>query len=145
MRRLSSCRLPLSNALGLKSLQVDVLTWKSKNARVTAQIKDLCAILSGLVVAQDYKKGQQLVADREFADNSDFFQVCVLGGSTCVWASPARCGARRIVTGRRCEGGMVSSMRPPHRSLQGCPLTLLGFDDTTTPCRISLRSGGATR
>ncbi|KAI8475174.1 MAG: hypothetical protein J3K34DRAFT_487062 [Monoraphidium minutum] len=54
--------------------KVDVLTWRSKNARVTAQIRDLCAILSGLVVAQDYRKGQQLVADREFGDNAEFFQ-----------------------------------------------------------------------
>ncbi|KIY99618.1 hypothetical protein MNEG_8347 [Monoraphidium neglectum] len=54
--------------------KVDVLTWRSKSARVTAQIRDLCAILSGLVVAQDYKRGQQLVADREFGDNAEFFQ-----------------------------------------------------------------------
>ncbi len=52
-----------------------MLTWRSKNARVTAQIRDLCAILSGLVVAQDYKRGQQLVADREFGDNQEFFRV----------------------------------------------------------------------
>ncbi|GFH12888.1 uncharacterized protein HaLaN_08663 [Haematococcus lacustris] len=33
------------------------------------------AILSGLVVAQDYRKGQELVRDREFAANADFFQA----------------------------------------------------------------------
>lgn len=41
-----------------------------------AQIKDICAILSGLVVAQNYKQGQKLVTDRNFADNQHFFQQC---------------------------------------------------------------------
>lgn len=30
--------------------------------------------IKGLVVASDYKKGQRLVADREFADNAEFFR-----------------------------------------------------------------------
>jgi hypothetical protein len=55
--------------------KVDILTWRSKTSRIHAQIKDLCAILSGLVVAQDYKRGQQLITDRNFEDNADFFQV----------------------------------------------------------------------
>lgn len=54
---------------------MDILTWRSRTARVHAQIKDLCAILSGLVVAQDYKRGQQLVTERDFKDNAGFFQV----------------------------------------------------------------------
>ncbi|EFJ53122.1 hypothetical protein VOLCADRAFT_115699 [Volvox carteri f. nagariensis] len=36
--------------------------------------KDLCAILSGLLVATDYRKGQDLIRDRNFADNAEFFQ-----------------------------------------------------------------------
>ena len=40
-----------------------------------AQVRDICAILSGLVVAQDYRRGQQLVVNRNFADNAEFFQV----------------------------------------------------------------------
>ena len=59
--------------------KVDILTWRSKTSRIHAQIKDLCAILSGLVVAQDYKRGQQLVTDRNFEDNAEFFQVGGLG------------------------------------------------------------------
>jgi hypothetical protein len=55
--------------------KVDILAWRSKTSRVHVQIKDFCAILSGLVVAQDYKRGQQLVADRDFDENADFFQV----------------------------------------------------------------------
>lgn len=54
--------------------KVDILTWKTKTQRVHTQIKDICAILSGLVVAQNYKKGQELIRDRSFADNAEFFQ-----------------------------------------------------------------------
>ncbi|GFH11131.1 predicted protein, partial [Haematococcus lacustris] len=55
--------------------KVDVLVWRHKTVRIHTQIKDICAILSGLVVAQDYRKGQELVRDREFAANADFFQA----------------------------------------------------------------------
>eukprot|EP00879_Flechtneria_rotunda_P004579 GHRR01004834.1.p1 GENE.GHRR01004834.1~~GHRR01004834.1.p1 ORF type:complete len:720 (+),score=299.93 GHRR01004834.1:971-3130(+) len=54
--------------------KVDILAWRSKTSRMHAQLKDFCAILSGLVVAQDYRRGQQLVADRDFDQNADFFQ-----------------------------------------------------------------------
>lgn len=54
--------------------KVDILSWKSKSSRVQAQIKDICAILSGLVIAQDYRKGQKMVTDRNFQDNADFFR-----------------------------------------------------------------------
>lgn len=32
--------------------KVDILTWKRKDGRVLQQVKDICSILSGLVVAQ---------------------------------------------------------------------------------------------
>jgi hypothetical protein len=60
--------------------RVDVLTWRSRASRASAQVRDLCAILSGLVVAQDYRAGQRLVADRDFAANAAFFQDVSLGG-----------------------------------------------------------------
>ena len=41
--------------------RVDVLSWKSKTSRIHVQIKDICAILSGLMVATDYNKGQKLI------------------------------------------------------------------------------------
>ena len=56
--------------------KVDILSYRSKHARVHAQIKDLCAILCGLTVAQNYKRGSQLILDRDFADLQDFFQTC---------------------------------------------------------------------
>ena len=55
--------------------QVDILSWRNKTQRVHTQVKDICAILSGLVVAQDYRRGQALVVNRNFADNAEFFQV----------------------------------------------------------------------
>jgi Protein of unknown function (DUF2009) len=57
------------------ALQVDILTWRNKNARIHAQIKDICAILCGLVVASDYKAGQRLIQNRNFADLAEWFQV----------------------------------------------------------------------
>ena len=37
--------------------KVDILTWKSKTGRIHEQIRDICAILSGLAVAADYEVG----------------------------------------------------------------------------------------
>ena len=51
------------------------MSWTGKQSRVHAQLKDICAILSGLLVAQDYKRGQRLLVDRNFKDNAEFFQV----------------------------------------------------------------------
>ncbi|SRR6266702_694827 len=46
----------------------------SKAKRIVHQIRELCAILSGLVLAADYKQGQELFTDRDFASNADFYQ-----------------------------------------------------------------------
>jgi hypothetical protein len=46
----------------------------SKARRIVHQIRELCAILSGLVLAADYKQGQELFTDRDFASNSEFYQ-----------------------------------------------------------------------
>lgn len=42
--------------------KVDILLpyGKSKVKRIVAQIKEICAVLSGLMLAADYKKGQEL-------------------------------------------------------------------------------------
>ena len=62
------------------------MVWRNKTGRMTTQIRDICAILSGLLIAQDYKKGQELVKDRCFAENEDFFQVgrCTARERKCV-------------------------------------------------------------
>ncbi|KAJ2878251.1 hypothetical protein IWW38_006365, partial [Coemansia aciculifera] len=54
--------------------KIDVLMYGNKAKRIVAQIKELCAILSGLVLASDYKVGQTLFEDRQFEDNEDFYQ-----------------------------------------------------------------------
>ncbi|KAH7102964.1 hypothetical protein BKA62DRAFT_636934 [Auriculariales sp. MPI-PUGE-AT-0066] len=55
--------------------KIDVLGYNvSKAKRIVYQIKELCTLLSGLVLAADYKQGQELFADRDFASNSEFFQ-----------------------------------------------------------------------
>ena len=46
----------------------------SKPKRIVQQIRELCAILSGLVLATDYKQGQELFQDRDFKGNELFFQ-----------------------------------------------------------------------
>jgi hypothetical protein len=52
--------------------KIDIITYSSKSKRIVAQIRELCAILSGLVLAADYKAGQELFQDRNFEDNADF-------------------------------------------------------------------------
>ena len=37
------------------------------------QIRDICAILSGLAVAADYEVGQKMIRDRSFEQNSEYF------------------------------------------------------------------------
>jgi len=53
--------------------KVDILTWKSKTGRIHEQIRDICAILSGLAVAADYEVGQKMIKDRSFEDNAEYF------------------------------------------------------------------------
>jgi len=54
--------------------RIDILTWRNKSRRIHQQLKEICAILTGLVVACDYKLGQELVANKDFAENQIFFQ-----------------------------------------------------------------------
>lgn len=46
----------------------------SKAKRIVHQIRELCAIMSGLVLAADYKQGQELFTDKDFQANEAFFQ-----------------------------------------------------------------------
>ncbi|KAK7696294.1 hypothetical protein QCA50_000948 [Cerrena zonata] len=46
----------------------------SRAKRIVQQIRELCAIMSGLVLAADYKRGQELFTDKDFQANEDFFQ-----------------------------------------------------------------------
>eukprot|EP00127_Corallochytrium_limacisporum_P007178 Clim_evm51s243 gene=Clim_evmTU51s243 len=55
--------------------KVDIISYKSKNKRIYAQLMDICAILSGLLVASDYNQGVELVKDKDFRENAEFFQM----------------------------------------------------------------------
>ena len=57
----------------------------------------MCAILCGLTVAQDFRRGQQLIADRDFSDLAEFFQdafeVCgSAGGGWDGWVGASLVG-----------------------------------------------------
>lgn len=55
--------------------KIDTLSFGlSKAKRIVHQIRELCAILSGLVLSADYKLGQELFTDRDFKRNADFYQ-----------------------------------------------------------------------
>jgi hypothetical protein len=66
----------LEAALGVSEYtdKIDVLMYANKSKRMVGQIKELCSILSGLVLAADYKSGQDLFQNRDFQANQDFFQ-----------------------------------------------------------------------
>ncbi|RHZ84970.1 hypothetical protein Glove_74g120 [Diversispora epigaea] len=55
--------------------KIDIISYTSKVNRIVYQIKDLCSILSGLFLASDYNKGQELFKDKSFEDNEEFFQT----------------------------------------------------------------------
>ncbi|KAF5359032.1 hypothetical protein D9758_004898 [Tetrapyrgos nigripes] len=56
--------------------KIDVLSFgQSKAKRIVAQIKELCAVMSGLLLAADYKQGQELFEDRDFQANEEFYQL----------------------------------------------------------------------
>ncbi|KAF8897763.1 hypothetical protein BD779DRAFT_1492379 [Infundibulicybe gibba] len=46
----------------------------SKAKRIVHQIRELCAIMSGLLLSADYKQGQELFNDRDFEANAEFYQ-----------------------------------------------------------------------
>lgn len=46
----------------------------SKAKRIVHQIRELCAIMSGLLLSADYKRGQELFTDRDFQANAEFYQ-----------------------------------------------------------------------
>jgi hypothetical protein len=55
--------------------KIDTLGFSmSKPKRIVQQIREICAILSGLLLSADYKRGQELFTDRDFEANEDFFQ-----------------------------------------------------------------------
>lgn len=55
--------------------KIDVIGFGlTKAKRIVHQIRELCAIMSGLMLSADYKLGQELFKDRDFESNSEFYQ-----------------------------------------------------------------------
>ncbi|ODQ78984.1 hypothetical protein BABINDRAFT_8606 [Babjeviella inositovora NRRL Y-12698] len=55
--------------------RIDILSYKTKAKRIISEIKEVCSILAGLVVASDFKAGQTLIEDKDFADNAEWYQT----------------------------------------------------------------------
>lgn len=55
--------------------KVDVYAYGNKAKRMAFQLKEMCAILSGLVIANDYNRGQKLLKDRNFVENKEYFKT----------------------------------------------------------------------
>ena len=54
--------------------KIDTIQRMGKLQRIKDQCDEICAILCGLMVAADYKVGKQLIENRNFKDNEEFFQ-----------------------------------------------------------------------
>lgn len=54
--------------------RVDILSYKSKTKRIVEQLKEMCSVLCGLVIASNLKVGQRLLDMKNFSDNAEWFQ-----------------------------------------------------------------------
>ncbi len=55
--------------------KIDIYTYNSKAKKIISQLKEICSILIGLVVSCDLKTGELLIKDKDFNDNSEWFQT----------------------------------------------------------------------
>ena len=55
--------------------KVDIISYTSKTKRIITQLKEMCSILAGLVVSSNMKVGQQLIEDKNFVDNADWYKT----------------------------------------------------------------------
>ena len=53
---------------------VDHTNFKNPARRIQRQMQDICAMLSGLVLASDYEAGSETLKEHNFKDYSDFFR-----------------------------------------------------------------------
>lgn len=54
--------------------KIDIISYKSKSKRIVAELKEICSILAGLVVAQDFKTGQKFIEEKNFVDNAEWYK-----------------------------------------------------------------------
>ncbi|GAV55602.1 hypothetical protein ZYGR_0AV02340 [Zygosaccharomyces rouxii] len=88
--------------------RVDILSYKSKPKRIVEQLKEICSVLSGLVVASNMKIGQKLLEMKNFSDNAKWFQAVFEIGRRYKIMNPER---MRDTYGKLCY--MVMDSRLP--------------------------------
>ncbi|KAG7401115.1 hypothetical protein PHYBOEH_002998 [Phytophthora boehmeriae] len=54
--------------------KVDVLSYRSPVKRVIHELNENFGVLSGLMIANDFRQGRRLVQDKQFKDNEEFFR-----------------------------------------------------------------------
>lgn len=54
--------------------RVDILSNRPKSKRIVDQLKEICSVLTGLVIASNLKIGKRLLEMRNFSDNAKWFQ-----------------------------------------------------------------------
>jgi len=54
--------------------RVDIISYKSKARRIVGQLREMCSVLAGLVVSSNMKQGQELIEDKNFADNAEWYK-----------------------------------------------------------------------
>lgn len=54
--------------------KVDIISHSSKSKRIVSQLKEMCSVLAGLVVASNLKTGQQLIENKNFEDNAEWYK-----------------------------------------------------------------------
>ncbi|KAL3672435.1 hypothetical protein V7S43_003117 [Phytophthora oleae] len=54
--------------------KVDVLSYRSPVKRVLHELNETFGVLSGLMIANDFRQGRRLVQDKQFKDNEEFFR-----------------------------------------------------------------------
>eukprot|EP01054_Gregarina_sp_Poly1_P001534 Gregarina_sp_Poly_1__1533@NODE_1387_length_4237_cov_146_288729_g928_i0_p1_GENE_NODE_1387_length_4237_cov_146_288729_g928_i0NODE_1387_length_4237_cov_146_288729_g928_i0_p1_ORF_typecomplete_len643_score98_41DUF2009/PF09418_10/3_9e03DUF2009/PF09418_10/1_7e66DUF2009/PF09418_10/9e127RNA_pol_Rpc82/PF05645_13/0_039RNA_pol_Rpb6/PF01192_22/0_74RNA_pol_Rpb6/PF01192_22/4_5e03_NODE_1387_length_4237_cov_146_288729_g928_i0501930 len=69
---------------------IDIYHSGHKNKQIVKQIRQICSILSGLVIARDYEEGQRLLKDRDFRRLAPFFQTCFEIGRRYKQLNPER-------------------------------------------------------
>jgi hypothetical protein len=64
----------------MKLDKIDIISYANKSKRIVGQIKDLCAIIAGLLVSGDYKIGAQYFSKKNIRDNAPVFQLIFEAG-----------------------------------------------------------------
>ncbi|OQR96532.1 hypothetical protein ACHHYP_15410 [Achlya hypogyna] len=55
--------------------KVDILSYRSPVKRILTELTDLFNIMSGMMVASDFRNGKKKVLGRKYQDNADFFKA----------------------------------------------------------------------